>query len=198
MITVKTQLEQWASAKLPEYLKNELDEIRTDERLVEDHFYQNVKFGTGGMRGVLGVGTNRMNIYTVRRAAAGLAQYVCEGGEEAKTRGVVIAYDTRHFSKEFAVETAKVLGAYGVHSYVFSESRPTPELSFAVRYLYAYAGLSLRQAIIRNSTTVLKYTVRTVRSLYLQEQIRLFLIWKKLKIFLRLKQWNLNSTVNIF
>lgn len=141
MITIKTQLKHWASAKLPDYLKQELDEIRADERLVEDHFYQNVKFGTGGMRGVLGVGTNRMNIYTVRRAAAGLAQYVCEGSEEAKTRGVVIAYDTRHFSKEFAVETAKVLGAYGVHSYVFSESRPTPELSFAVRYLYAYAGV---------------------------------------------------------
>ncbi len=141
MITVKTQFEQWAAANLPDYLKKELDEIRADKRLVEDHFYQNVKFGTGGMRGILGVGTNRMNIYTVRRAAAGLAQYVCEGGEEAKIRGVVIAYDTRHFSKEFAVETAKVLGAYGVHSYVFSESRPTPELSFAVRYLYAYAGV---------------------------------------------------------
>ncbi|MER2030852.1 MAG: phospho-sugar mutase [Solibacillus sp.] len=141
MITVKNQLEQWASAILPDYLKQELDVIRTDERLVEDHFYQNVMFGTGGMRGVLGVGTNRMNIYTVRRAAAGLAKYVCDGGEKAKTRGVVIAYDTRHFSKEFAVETAKVLGAYGVHSYVFSESRPTPELSFAVRYLYAYAGV---------------------------------------------------------
>ena len=141
MIAVQTQLEQWAAAKLPDYLQQELAEIATDEKLVEDHFYQYVKFGTGGMRGVLGVGTNRMNIYTVRRAAAGLAQYVCEGGEEAKTRGVVIAYDTRHFSKEFALETAKVLGAYGVHSYVFSEARPTPELSFAVRYLYAYAGV---------------------------------------------------------
>ncbi|OBW58425.1 phosphoglucomutase [Solibacillus silvestris] len=141
MITIKNQLEQWQSAKLPDNLKQELDRICTDERVVEEHFYQNVKFGTGGMRGLLGVGTNRMNIYTVRRAAAGLSQYICEGGEEAKTRGVVIAYDTRHFSKEFAVETAKVLGAYGVHSYVFSESRPTPELSFAVRYLYAYAGV---------------------------------------------------------
>lgn len=95
------------------------------------------------MHSVLGVGTNSRNIYTVRRAAADLAQYVCEGGKEAKTRGVVIAYDTRHFSKEFAVETAKVLGAYGVHSYVFSESCPTPELSFAVRYLYAYAGVAI-------------------------------------------------------
>ncbi|MER2120648.1 MAG: phospho-sugar mutase [Solibacillus sp.] len=128
-------------AKLPHYLQKELEKITNDNKLLEDHFYQYVKFGTGGMRGVLGVGTNRMNIYTVRRAAAGLAKYVCDGGEKAKTRGVVIAYDTRHFSKEFAVETAKVLGAYGVHSYVFSESRPTPELSFAVRYLYAYAGV---------------------------------------------------------
>lgn len=141
MTILQTQVEQWTAAKLPDYLQQELDQIKSDEKLVEDHFYQNVKFGTGGMRGVLGVGTNRMNIYTVRRAAAGLAQYVCEGGEEAKTRGVVIAYDTRHFSKEFALETAKVLGAYGVHSYVFSEARPTPELSFAVRYLYAYAGV---------------------------------------------------------
>lgn len=141
MTILQTQVEQWTAAKLPDYLQQELDQIKSDEKLVEDHFYQNVKFGTGGMRGVLGVGANRMNIYTVRRAAAGLAQYVCEGGEEAKTRGVVIAYDTRHFSKEFALETAKVLGAYGVHSYVFSEARPTPELSFAVRYLYAYAGV---------------------------------------------------------
>lgn len=141
MIKVQTQLEQWAAAKLPDYLQQELGEIAKDDKLVEEHFYQHLKFGTGGMRGVLGVGTNRMNIYTIRRAAAGLAQYVCEGGEEAKTRGVVIAYDTRHFSKEFALETAKVLGAYGVQSYVFSESRPTPELSFAVRYLYAYAGV---------------------------------------------------------
>lgn len=141
MIENQTQVEEWRTAKLPHYLQKELEEVTNDNKLVEDHFYQYVKFGTGGMRGVLGVGTNRMNIYTVRRAAAGLAQYVCEGGEEAKTRGVVIAYDTRHFSKEFAIETAKVLGAYGVHSYVFSESRPTPELSFAVRYLYAYAGV---------------------------------------------------------
>lgn len=141
MIAIKTQLELWAAAKLPDDLQQELEQIKKDEKLLEDHFYQYVKFGTGGMRGVVGVGTNRMNIYTIRRAAVGLAQYVCEGGLEAKTRGVVIAYDTRHFSKEFALETAKVLGAYGVHSYVFSESRPTPELSFAVRYLYAYAGV---------------------------------------------------------
>lgn len=141
MIKFQIQAEQWRMAKLPHYLQKELEEIKNDDKLVEDHFYQYVKFGTGGMRGVLGVGTNRMNIYTVRRAAAGLAQYVCESGDEAKIRGVVIAYDTRYFSKEFAIETAKVLGAFGVHSYVFSESRPTPELSFAVRYLYAYAGV---------------------------------------------------------
>ena len=93
------------------------------------------------MRGKLGVGPNRMNIYTVRHAAAGLAQYVAEAGELAKEQGVVIAYDTRQISYEFALETAKVLGAYGVRSYVFSEARPTPQLSFAVRYLNAYAGV---------------------------------------------------------
>ena len=80
-------------------MQKELEEITNDNKLIEDHFYQNVNFGTGCMRGVLGVGTNRMNIYTVHRAAVGLAQYVCEGGEEAKTCGVVIAYDTRHFRK---------------------------------------------------------------------------------------------------
>ena len=93
------------------------------------------------MRGELGVGTNRMNIYMVRLAAAGLTQHIESLGTEAKAKGVVIAYDTRHFSKLFAEETAKVLGAYNIKSYVFSEPRPTPQLSFAVRHLKAVAGV---------------------------------------------------------
>ena len=141
MITIQNEIQKWSAADLTQYLQDELKQIQQQPTKLEDHFYQPLKFGTAGMRGELGVGPNRMNIFTVRHAAAGLAQYVAAAGAEAKERGVVIAYDTRHFSYEFALETAKVLGAYGVRSYVFSEPRPTPQLSFAVRYLYAYAGV---------------------------------------------------------
>ena len=138
---VEEQYRQWQKEVVPSYLIEELQAIENDAKQIEDRFYQYLQFGTAGMRGVLGAGTNRMNVYTIRRAAYGLAQYIVENGEAAKTRGVVIAYDTRHFSKEFAVETAKVLGAFGVKAFVFSEARPTPELSFAVRHLHAYAGV---------------------------------------------------------
>lgn len=120
--------------------KEELQEILEDADIA-DRFYQTVPFGTGGMRGKLGAGTNRINIHTIRLVAEGLAREIEKQGELAKTRGVVIAYDTRHFSQEFAYETAGVLAAHGIQSYVFTESRPTPELSFAVRYLAAYAGV---------------------------------------------------------
>ncbi|MEB2298485.1 hypothetical protein LAV72_02430 [Lysinibacillus xylanilyticus] len=93
------------------------------------------------MRGKLGAGTNRINVHTIRLVAEGLARQIECQGEAAKISGVVIAYDTRHFSQEFAYETAGVLAAHGIQSYVFSESRPTPELSFAIRYLAAYAGV---------------------------------------------------------
>lgn len=131
----------WVNQSLPAYLKEELLAIEADEKAIEDRFYQFVSFGTGGMRGLLGAGTNRMNIYTIRRVAEGLARFVASNGDEAKKRGVVIAYDTRHFSYEFAVETASVLGAHGVHAYVYKESRPTPQLSFTVRELNAFAGV---------------------------------------------------------
>lgn len=121
------------------YYQEELVAISTEE--MADRFYQTVPFGTGGMRGKLGAGTNRMNIHTIRLVAEGLAQQVEQQGEVAKKRGVVIAYDTRHFSQDFAYETAGVLAAHGIRSYVFTESRPTPELSFAVRELKAYAGV---------------------------------------------------------
>jgi phosphoglucomutase len=132
-------IERWKTAPLPSYLTEELTQF--NETQLEDCFYQDLTFGTGGMRGELGVGINRMNIYTIRKAAYGLAKHVASNGEEAKAQGVVIAYDTRHFSKEFAIETARVLGAQGVKAYVFAKERPTPELSFAVRYLHAYAGV---------------------------------------------------------
>ncbi|MGE7928484.1 phospho-sugar mutase [Lysinibacillus xylanilyticus] len=141
MSIVDNQYRQWIKVVVPSYLKEELLAIVNDASQIEDRFYQYLQFGTAGMRGVLGAGTNRMNIYTIRRAAYGLAQYITEHGETAKQRGVVIAYDTRHFSKDFAIETAQVLGALGVKVFVFSEARPTPELSFAVRYLNAFAGV---------------------------------------------------------
>lgn len=132
---------QWKNEELPAYLKEELEQIEGDAGAIEDRFYQYLSFGTAGMRGKLGAGTNRMNIYTVRRAAEGLACYIDSQGEAAKKRGVVIAYDTRHFSYEFAVETARVLGAHRISSYLYKKPRPTPQLSFTVRELNAFAGV---------------------------------------------------------
>ncbi|WP_052344206.1 phospho-sugar mutase [Bacillus ndiopicus] len=140
-MSVNNLYRQWTQQLLPRYLADELVEIASDEQAMEDRFYQYVSFGTGGMRGVLGAGTNRMNIYTIRRAAEGLARYVAANGEAAKARGVVLAYDTRHFSYEFACETARVLGAHGIRAYVYQEPRPTPQLSFTVRELNAFAGV---------------------------------------------------------
>lgn len=113
----------------------------TDEATLEDMFYKELEFGTGGMRGLIGAGTNRMNKYTVRKASSGLARYIAENGEEAKARGVVIAYDSRHYSAKFAMEAAKTLGNEGIHVYLFDGVRTTPELSFAVRFLHAFAGI---------------------------------------------------------
>lgn len=120
-------------------LKEELEQLSVEDR--EDAFGANLSFGTAGMRGVLGPGTNRMNIYTVRQATEGLAKLIEDAGEEAKKRGVAIAYDSRHFSPEFAMEAALVLGKHGIKSYVYESLRPTPVLSFAVRYLGTYAGI---------------------------------------------------------
>ena len=112
------------------------------EKELEDSFYQSLSFGTGGMRGILGPGTNRLNIYTIRRANAGLATYLLKHyPKEDLKRGVVIAHDNRHLSKEFAKESAKVLGAQGISTYLFTDLRPTPELSFAVRHLNAISGI---------------------------------------------------------
>lgn len=122
-------------------LKQQLQELEEAPIQLEDSFYKHLEFGTGGMRGIIGPGTNRMNIYTVRKAAEGLARYIKANGDEAKTRGVVIAYDSRHKSYEFAMEAAKTLGYHGIQVYVFESLRTTPELSFAVRYLHAYSGI---------------------------------------------------------
>lgn len=141
MSSVKDVYYSWLQADVTSYLAEELEDIRGDESAIEDRFYRYVSFGTGGMRGVLGAGTNRINIYTIRRVAEGLARYIDSNGEDAKKRGVVIAYDTRHFSYEFAIETARVFGAHGITAYVYKEPRPTPQLSFTVREVGAFAGV---------------------------------------------------------
>jgi phosphoglucomutase len=133
--------EQWlAYEALDPTLKREMDQ-KTEPEL-EDMFHTSLSFGTGGMRGILGAGTNRLNRYTIRRANDGLARYLVKTYKQSDLkRGVAIAYDNRHMSKEFALESAKVLGAYGIKSYLFDALRPTPELSFAVRHLKAIAGI---------------------------------------------------------
>lgn len=138
----KKEFERWQKFDaLDLEMRSQLNEMIKDEKLLEDAFYKNLEFGTGGMRGEIGPGTNRMNIYTVRKASEGLARYIEEHGNIAKSRGVVIAYDSRHKSPEFAMEAAKILATHGIQTYVFSELRPTPELSFAVRYLHAFSGI---------------------------------------------------------
>ncbi|WP_226536453.1 phospho-sugar mutase [Fictibacillus halophilus] len=134
--------ERWIQHEaLEQSLKTALEGIKDNRTALEDCFYKNLEFGTGGMRGEIGPGTNRMNTYTVRKASLGLAHFIMEQGEKAQKRGVVIAYDSRHQSPEFAMEAAKTLASNGVQAYVFESLRPTPELSFAVRYLKAYSGI---------------------------------------------------------
>ncbi|MBN8209327.1 phospho-sugar mutase [Bacillus sp. NTK071] len=138
----KNEYQRWTTAtSLDEELKRDLEALKGQDKAIEDAFYKNLEFGTGGMRGEIGPGTNRMNLYTIRKASEGLAQYIDAHGEESKKRGVAIAYDSRHKSPEFAMEAAKTLATHGIQTYVFEELRPTPELSFAVRKLNAYAGI---------------------------------------------------------
>lgn len=141
-MTYQENFKKWLDfAELPDYLRKELDSM--DEKTKEDAFYTNLEFGTAGMRGLIGAGTNRINIYVVRQATEGLARLIDEKGEDFKKRGVAIAYDSRHFSPEFAFESAAVLAKHGIKSYVFESLRPTPELSFAVRHLGTFAGIMI-------------------------------------------------------
>ncbi|OCA84419.1 phosphoglucomutase [Bacillus sp. FJAT-27225] len=138
----RAKAEKWIGFdRLDPELRVELDKLKGNEKSLEEAFYKDLEFGTGGMRGEIGAGTNRMNIYTIRKASAGLASFIEEQGNEAKQRGVAIAYDSRHKSPEFAMEAAKTLATRGIKAYVFDELRPTPELSFAVRHLNAAAGI---------------------------------------------------------
>ena len=141
-MTYQDNFQKWLNyAELPDYLREELNSM--DEKTKEDAFYTNLEFGTAGMRGLIGAGTNRINIYVVRQATEGLARLIDEKGDEFKKRGVAIAYDSRHFSPEFAFESAAVLAKHGIKSYVFESLRPTPELSFAVRHLGTFAGIMI-------------------------------------------------------
>ncbi|PGL70243.1 phospho-sugar mutase [Bacillus sp. AFS055030] len=138
----KTTYEKWIqSPTLDQELKEQLIKLENNQLILKESFYQNLEFGTGGMRGEIGPGTNRMNIYTIRKASAGFAKYIESFGEEAKNRGVAIAFDSRHKSPEFAMEAAKTLATHGIKAYVFNELRPTPELSFAVRELNCFGGI---------------------------------------------------------
>ena len=135
------EYQRWVNCEnLDSSLKAELASMNEKEK--EDAFYMNLEFGTAGMRGILGAGTNRMNIYTIRKANVGFAKYVL-GLPEGKERGVAIGYDNRHMSYKFAIESAKVLATYGIKSYIFESLRPTPELSYAVRYLKCAGGIMI-------------------------------------------------------
>ena len=141
-MTYQENFQKWADfADLPDYLRRDLESM--DEKTKEDAFYTNLEFGTAGMRGLIGAGTNRINIYVVRQATEGLARLIESKGGNEKERGVAIAYDSRHFSPEFAFESAAILAKHGIKSYVFESLRPTPELSFAVRHLNCFAGIMI-------------------------------------------------------
>lgn len=141
--TYQETYQQWLNSEyFDQETKTELLKIQNDEKEIEDRFYKNLEFGTGGLRGVIGAGTNRINKYTVRRVTYGLANYILEKcGEEGKAKGVVIAYDSRYKSEEFSTEAAKTLAACGIKAYIFDSLRPTPQLSFAVRHLGCVAGI---------------------------------------------------------
>ena len=139
---VTEQLNYWLSdSYFDEKTKEELLAVRNDEKEIEDRFYKDLAFGTGGLRGVIGAGTNRMNIYTVRKATQGLANYINKNGDPKK--GVAISYDSRRMSPEVAKETALCLAANGIKAYLSDTLRPVPEESFALRYFGCQAGVEI-------------------------------------------------------
>lgn len=136
------QYEAWLKSDfIDDETKKELMNLEGNDKEIQERFYKDLEFGTGGLRGIIGAGTNRMNIYTVRKATQGLANYILKEGEGSADKGVAIAYDSRRMSPEFADEAALVLAANGIKAYVFDSLRPTPELSFAVRQLGCIAGI---------------------------------------------------------
>ncbi len=144
MLDFKKEFKRWTeNENLEADLKKDLDSIASNESEIEDRFYQDLSFGTAGLRGKLGAGTNRMNIYTVARATRGFAKVIEKHGQDAKEMGVVIAHDCRIKSDEFARISAEILATYGIKVYIFDSLRPTPELSFAVRHLGCIAGINI-------------------------------------------------------
>ena len=131
--------------KLPadDPLRRELEAIKGDEREIRERFFQDLSFGTAGLRGIVGAGTNRMNFYTVGKATQGIANFIRQKGEEAMKRGVVIAHDPRHFSREFCLLTAAILATNGIQAYMFPDLRPTPELAWMVTRLNCIAGINI-------------------------------------------------------
>lgn len=143
-MTWEDNYKKWLTfSDLDQEMKDNLEEFKGNTDAFEDAFYTDLEFGTAGMRGIIGAGTNRMNLYTVRQATEGLARFIEKRGKEAMKQGVVIAYDSRHKSPEFSLEAAKILGAHGIKTYLFESLRSTPELSFAVRYLKTSAGIMM-------------------------------------------------------
>ena len=124
-------------------LKKELLDIKNDDKDIEDRFYKDLSFGTAGLRGKVGAGTNRMNLYTVGKATQGIADYIVGYGKEAMEKGVVIAHDPRHFSREFSELAAGIFAANGIKAYTFPALRPTPELAYMVRRLGTKAGINI-------------------------------------------------------
>ena len=135
--------QMWQQAEgMEEELRKELQAIQGDDKAIYERFYQDLSFGTAGLRGIIGAGTNRMNVYTVQKATAALALYLlAHTGKDAFTEGVVIAYDSRHYSERFAEEAALMLNSFGIKTYLFDRPTPTPELSFAIRHLQAAGGI---------------------------------------------------------
>ena len=143
-MNAEEKFREWQNAHhMPNYLQEQLAKLSQDPKWIEDAFGQDINFGTAGMRGRLEPGTNRINLYTVGRVTEGLARLIDEKGAKAQKRGVVISFDSRYHSREFAEHAAQILGAHNIHVYLFDDLRPTPELSFAVRYLHSYAGINI-------------------------------------------------------
>ncbi|MDD7735262.1 MAG: phospho-sugar mutase [Bacilli bacterium] len=140
-MNVEQKYQKWKNSPLPDYLKKQLLSMNQEE--IYDAFYTNLEFGTAGIRGILGPGSNRLNIYVVRKATIGFSKYLLENVKDASTRGVVVSHDNRNHSREFTLEIAKVFSSYGIKVYIFDDLRPTPELSFAVRKLNAVGGVMI-------------------------------------------------------
>ena len=143
-MNAKEIFQVWQKApNMPDYLKRQLEQLGQDPKWIEDAFGQEINFGTAGMRGRLEPGINRINLFTIGWVTEGLARLIDEKGSEAQKGGVVISFDSRYHSRDFAEHAARVLGAHGIQVYLFDDLRPTPELSYAVRYLHTFAGINI-------------------------------------------------------